>query len=76
MPLKQGQTIEGSPDRSIWQIKDANGKPTGERYDGRGHPKQKDPKAQRPHAHRVNGNGLPILDDTGNPHLPVNFIKK
>lgn len=76
IPLKPGQTIEGSPDGTIWQVKDVNGNPTGERYDGKGHPKQNDPKAQKPHAHRIDENGKPVLDETGNPHLPVNVSKK
>lgn len=72
IPLKPEHSIEGSPDGTTWQIKDVNGKPTGDRHDGKGHPKQKDPKAQKPHAHRVDVNGKPILDETGNPHLPIN----
>ena len=72
IPLKPGQTIEGSPDGEVWQVKDQNGKPTGERYDGKGHRNQSDPKAKEPHGHRVGSDGKPITDDTGNPHLPVN----
>lgn len=53
----------------MWQVKDANGNPTGDRYDGLGHPKQNDPKAQSPHSHRVDDNGNQILDEEGNKHL-------
>jgi len=71
MPLKPGQKIEGRPDGKMWQVKDENGIPTGDRYDGLGHPKQADPKAQVPHGHRVDEFGNPLLDETGNPHLPA-----
>jgi hypothetical protein len=43
IPLKPGETIESSPDGKMWQIKDSNGKPTGDRFDGKGYPKQSDP---------------------------------
>ena len=48
------------------QVKDAKGKPTGVRRDSAGHPKQQDPKAQRPHGHQPG-----FLDEQGNPHLPI-----
>lgn len=47
--------------------------PIGDRFDGLGHQKQADPKAQVPHAYRVDENGNKILDGTGNPYLPVYF---
>lgn len=71
IPLKEGQTIEGNSDGSIVQVKAKDGKPTGTRKDGKGHPKQKDPKAKDPHGHRVDENGNPITDSDGNPHLPI-----
>jgi len=76
MPLKPGQKIEGRPDGKMWQVKDKDGNPTGDRYDGLGHPKQSDPKAQAPHAHRVGSDGQPIKDEVGNPHLPANPPKE
>jgi len=72
VPLKPGQKIEGRPDAKMWQVKEADGAPTGDRYDGLGHPKQADPKARVPHAHRVDEFGNPVLDADGNPHLPAN----
>lgn len=75
VPLKPGERIEGRPDGKAWQVKDQNGNPTGERYDGLGHPKQGDPKAQQPHGHRIDVDGNPILKD-GNPHLPANPPKQ
>ena len=56
IPLKKGQTLEGDPDGSFVQVKDRDGKQTGTRKDGKGHPKQKDPKAKAPHGHRVDEN--------------------
>jgi RHS repeat-associated protein len=76
IPIKPEQTIEGRSDGKVWQVKDANGNPTGDRYDGLGHPKQADPKAQEPHGHRVGPDGKPRLDGTGNPHLPANPPRK
>ncbi len=76
IPLRPGEKVEGSPDGQAWQVKDENGNPTGDRYDGKGHPKQSDPKAQKPHGHRVDRNGRPLLDETGNPHLPAYPPKK
>ncbi|MCL1799242.1 MAG: hypothetical protein FWG23_05865 [Eggerthellaceae bacterium] len=71
MPVKLGQQIQGSPDSKALQVKDQYGKPTGERIDGYGHSSQKDPKAQVPHAHRLDDFGNPIVDEAGNPHLPI-----
>jgi RHS repeat-associated protein len=69
--VKKGEKIEGSPKGDCWQKKGPNGKPTGDRYDGKGHPKQKDPKAQQPHGHRTKPDGTQVKDKTGNPHLPT-----
>ena len=74
--LEPGQKVEGRSDGKMWQVKDKNGNPTGDRYDGLGHPKQKDPKAQQSHSHRVDKDGNPILDETGNKHLKANPPKK
>ncbi len=63
--------MEGNPDGSFLQVKDRDGKQTGNRKDGKGHPKQKDPKAKAPHGHRVDENDNPITDSEGNPHLPI-----
>jgi hypothetical protein len=71
MPIKAGQQIQGRPDSKMWQVKDQYGNPTGDRLDGLGHPKQIDPKAQLPHGHRVDQFGNTILDQFGNPHLPI-----
>jgi hypothetical protein len=71
MPIKPGQQIQGRPDSKMWQVKDQYGNPTGDRFDGLGHPKQAGPKAQLPHGHRVDGFGNSIVDQYGNPHLPV-----
>ena len=76
MPVKQGQQIQGSPNGKVWQVKDKYGNYTNERLDGYGHPNQKDPKAQVPHGHRVDGSGNSITDSSGNPHLPINPPKK
>jgi len=72
IPVKAGEQIQGNEDGSMVQVKDKDGKPTGTRKDGKGHPKQKDPKAQKQHGHRVDENGNPVLDKTGNSHLPIN----
>ena len=69
--VKKGQKVEGNPEGDIYQVKDKNGNPTGDRVDGKGHPKQKDPKAQEPHGHRVKPNGEKVTDENGNPHLPL-----
>jgi hypothetical protein len=69
--LKKGEKIEGSPKGDCWQKKGPDGKPTGDRYDGKGHPKQKDPKAKQPHGHRTKPDGTQVKDKTGNPHLPT-----
>jgi hypothetical protein len=42
IPLKPGQKVEGNKDGTMWQVKDENGNPTGDGYDGKGHPKQED----------------------------------
>jgi hypothetical protein len=67
--VKPGEKVEGTSDGKTWQVKDKNGKQTGDRRDGKGHPKQKDPKAQKDHVHRVGPDGKPITDSTENPHL-------
>lgn len=72
IPLKPGQRVQGRSDGKTWQVKNPAGNPTGDRFDGLGHPTQKDPKAQQPHGHRVGSDGRPITDGMGNPHLPVN----
>ena len=71
MPLEAGQQIQGRPDSKMWQVKDEFGNPTGERYDGMGHPKQADPAAREPHGHRIDADGNQILGDSENPHLPA-----
>lgn len=66
IPLGPGQTLEGSPDGDYVQVKNPDGTDTGVRGDYGGHPGQRDPAAQGPHA---NIPGVTTPD--GNPHLPV-----
>ena len=68
IPVKAGEQIAASPNGKFQQVLGADGQPTGTRLDAGGHPNQKDPKAQVPHAH-VPG----VVDDAGNLHLPVNY---
>lgn len=68
IPVRSGEQIAASPNGNFQQVLGADGEPTGTRLDAGGHPNQKDPKAQVPHAH-VPG----VVDDVGNPHLPINY---
>ena len=47
VPVKAGERIQGSPDGSFIQVKDANKKQTGTRIDA-GHNSHADPRAQAP----------------------------
>jgi len=68
IPLKQGESLTGSPDGRFIQVRDANGNPTGLRIDGPHNPaSHPDPRAQAPHAH-VPG----VTNPDGTPWLPVN----
>jgi hypothetical protein len=67
IPVGQGEKINASPNGDFQQVQGSDNKPTGVRLDAGGHPKQNDPRAQAPHAHRP---GVTTAD--GNPHLPVN----
>ncbi|MGE0400908.1 MAG: toxin TcdB middle/N-terminal domain-containing protein [Kofleriaceae bacterium] len=66
MPAPPGGKLVGNKKGTMQQIVDKDGRPTGVRKDGEGHPRQKDPKAQAPHGHQPG-----VTDDTGNAHLPI-----
>jgi RHS repeat-associated protein len=66
IPVKKGEQIASSKNGDYQQVKDANEKPTGVRYDRGGHKMNPDPAAQGPHAH-VPG----VTKPDGNPHLPL-----
>lgn len=73
IPVKSGQQLGASKDGSAIQVKDKDGKPTGDRLDKGHNPKvHKDPRSQVPHAHRVDENGNPITNPDGTTWLPVN----
>ncbi len=65
IPLKQGETLTGSPDGRWIQVRDPNGNPTGMRIDGPHRPNtHTDPRALEPHGHipgRTNPDGTPWL---------------
>lgn len=67
IPVDTGQSIGASKDGDYQQVKDVDGRPTGDRLDRGGHSTQSDPQAQQPHAHRPG-----VTDPNGNPHLPIN----
>ena len=69
IPVPAGYQLGGSKDGKCIQQKDKDGKQTGIRKDGKGHPASpvhEDPRAQNPHAH-VPG----ITNSDGTPWLPI-----
>jgi hypothetical protein len=70
IPVPENYQLGGSKDGSCIQQKDSDGKATGLRKDGKGHPPSvvhQDPRSQEPHAH-VPG----ITNSDGTPWLPIN----
>ncbi|WP_448098942.1 RHS repeat-associated core domain-containing protein [Luteibacter yeojuensis] len=67
IPVAPGQSVKTSPNGDFQQVIGSDGRPTGDRLDRGGHPKQSDPKAREPHGHRPG-----VTDADGNPHLPIN----
>jgi RHS repeat-associated protein len=67
IPVGAGQRVTTSSSGDYQQVRDRDGKATGDRLDRGGHKTQPDPKAREPHAHRPG-----VTDPTGNPHLPIN----
>ncbi len=71
IPVPEGYQLGGSKDGKCIQQKDRDGKATGIRKDGKGHPPSlahQDPRSQNPHAH-VPG----ITNADGTPWLPILF---
>jgi RHS repeat-associated protein len=67
IPVDAGQSVNTSPNGDFQQVIGTDSRPTGDRLDRGGHPNQRDPQAQNPHAHRPG-----VTDPNGNPHLPIN----
>lgn len=66
IPVAPGEKITSSPNGDYQQVRNSKGVQTGVQLDRGGHRKQKDPRAQGPHAHVPN-----ITTSDGNPHLPI-----
>lgn len=69
IPVPAGYQLGGSKDGKCIQQKDKDGKQTGIRKDGKGHPASpihEDPRSQDPHAH-VPG----VTNSDGTPWLPI-----
>lgn len=68
IPVGKGEQITASPDGSFQQVRDSDGRPTGVRLDGPHKPQSHpgNPEAQRAHAHRPG-----VVNESGNPQLPV-----
>ena len=66
IPVREGETVTGSPDGVWLQVRDADGRPTGLRKDGPHSPRtHRDPRALVPPAHVpgvTNPDGTPWLD--------------
>jgi len=71
IPVRQGEDIASSPNGDFQQVRSSEGRPTGDRMDRAGHPRQSDPAAQAPHGHRVRSDGSQVTRSDGNPHLPI-----
>ncbi len=71
IPVPTGYQLGGSKDGKCIQQKDKDGKATGIRKDGKGHPPSpvhEDPRSQKPHAH-VPG----VTNPDGTPWLPIYY---
>ena len=69
IPVPTGYQLGGSKDGKCIQQKDKDGKATGIRKDGKGHPSSpvhEDPRSQKPHGH-VPG----VTNPDGTPWLPI-----
>ena len=69
IPVPTGYQLGGSKDGKCIQQKDKDGKATGIRKDGKGHPPSpvhEDPRSQKPHGH-VPG----VTNPDGTPWLPI-----
>jgi hypothetical protein len=69
--LFRGQRIHASPDGDFQQVIGEDGAPSGDRMDRAGHPRQRDPAARRPHAHRRG-----VTTPEGNSHLPIETLRR